>query len=79
MPSAVRGPQTLYDKVLESHIVDEKEDGTLLLYIGQSDTPQDEASAAKIDKCDRSTLSTRGHVTPSVRGLAQCEAEGPET
>lgn len=34
MPSAVKGPQTLYDKVLESHIVDEKEDGTILLYIG---------------------------------------------
>ncbi|KAL9092089.1 MAG: hypothetical protein Q9159_001088 [Coniocarpon cinnabarinum] len=33
MPGAVPGPQTLYDKVLSSHIVDEKDDGTLLLYI----------------------------------------------
>ncbi|CAH0043157.1 unnamed protein product [Clonostachys solani] len=33
MPSAVSAPQTLYDKVLRDHTVDEKEDGTLLLYI----------------------------------------------
>ncbi|SPO05857.1 probable 3-isopropylmalate dehydratase [Cephalotrichum gorgonifer] len=33
MPAAERAPQTLYDKVLGSHIVDEKLDGTLLLYI----------------------------------------------
>lgn len=34
MPGAVRGPRTLYDKVFEDHIVEEKEDGTCLLYIG---------------------------------------------
>lgn len=34
MPSAVKQPQTLYDKVLEDHIVEEKQDGTILLYIG---------------------------------------------
>lgn len=34
MPGSVRNPQTLYDKVLSKHIVDEKLDGTLLLYIG---------------------------------------------
>lgn len=34
MPSAVKKPSTLYDKVLDAHIVDEREDGTLLLYIG---------------------------------------------
>lgn len=34
MPSAVKPPRTLYDKVLEDHIVDEKDDGTILLYIG---------------------------------------------
>ncbi|KAJ4291894.1 3-isopropylmalate dehydratase [Kalmusia sp. IMI 367209] len=33
MPSAVKPPRTLYDKVFEDHIVDEKEDGTILLYI----------------------------------------------
>lgn len=36
MPSAVKSPQTLYDKVLEDHIVEEKEDGTILLYIGMA-------------------------------------------
>ena len=38
MPSAVKPPQTLYDKVFEDHIVEEKEDGTILLYIGMSVT-----------------------------------------
>lgn len=33
MPSAVKPAQTLYDKVFEHHIVDEKDDGTILLYI----------------------------------------------
>lgn len=33
MPSAAKVPQTLYDKVFEDHIVEEKEDGTVLLYI----------------------------------------------
>ncbi|KAK4999069.1 3-isopropylmalate dehydratase, partial [Elasticomyces elasticus] len=33
MPSAVRGPRTLYDKVFQDHIVDEQDDGTVLLYI----------------------------------------------
>jgi homoaconitase/3-isopropylmalate dehydratase large subunit len=36
MPSAVKPPQTLYDKVFEHHIVTEKDDGTILLYIGAS-------------------------------------------
>jgi hypothetical protein len=34
MPSAEKKPQTLYDKVFYDHIVDEKPDGTILLYIG---------------------------------------------
>ncbi|TPX13875.1 uncharacterized protein E0L32_005819 [Thyridium curvatum] len=33
MPGAITPPQTLYDKVLRDHIVDEKDDGTLLIYI----------------------------------------------
>lgn len=33
MPGAEGQPQTLYDKVLQAHIVDEKLDGTVLLYI----------------------------------------------
>jgi len=34
MPGADRKPKTLYDKVLDAHIVNEQEDGTILLYIG---------------------------------------------
>lgn len=34
MPVSVGTPQTLYDKVLSAHIVDEKLDGTVLIYIG---------------------------------------------
>lgn len=34
MPGAVPGPRTLYDKVFQDHIVDERDDGTILLYIG---------------------------------------------
>ncbi|TAQ84406.1 hypothetical protein B7494_g7276 [Chlorociboria aeruginascens] len=33
MPAAEGGPQTLYDKVFQDHIVDERLDGTILLYI----------------------------------------------
>lgn len=37
MPAAEgRQPQTLYDKVFQSHVVDERLDGTILLYIGMS-------------------------------------------
>jgi 3-isopropylmalate dehydratase len=36
MPAPVGTPQTLYDKVFSAHIVDEKLDGTILLYIGMS-------------------------------------------
>ncbi|KAK4999299.1 3-isopropylmalate dehydratase, partial [Cryomyces antarcticus] len=36
MPSVVRGPRTLYDKVFEDHIVHEQE-GSVLLYIGESE------------------------------------------
>lgn len=35
MPSAVQKPQTLYDKVFKDHIVNEQDDGTILLYIGK--------------------------------------------
>lgn len=35
MPSLVKSPQTLYDKVFQEHIVDERDDGTILLYIGE--------------------------------------------
>jgi len=38
MPGIVKPPQTLYDKVFRDHIVDEKDDGTILLYIGELHT-----------------------------------------
>ena len=34
MPSATPKPRTLYDKVTQDHIVNEQDDGTILLYIG---------------------------------------------
>lgn len=34
MPSAEKKPKTLYDKILDAHIVNEQDDGTILLYIG---------------------------------------------
>lgn len=36
MPGAEKRPKTLYDKVFDAHIVNEQEDGTVLLYIGKS-------------------------------------------
>jgi hypothetical protein len=34
MPGADKKPKTLYDKVFQDHIVNEQDDGTILLYIG---------------------------------------------
>lgn len=34
MPSTIPKPRTLYDKVFQDHIVHEKSDGTITLYIG---------------------------------------------
>ena len=42
MPSADKKPRTLYDKVFQDHIVDEKAEGTVLLYIGNSHMPSTE-------------------------------------
>jgi 3-isopropylmalate dehydratase len=39
MPSANIKPRTLYDKVFQDHIVDERGDGTILLYIGMFARP----------------------------------------
>jgi homoaconitase/3-isopropylmalate dehydratase large subunit len=35
MPAADKKPRTLYDKVFHDHIVNEQDDGTVLLYIGK--------------------------------------------
>lgn len=45
MPAADRKPKTLYDKVLDHHIVNEQDDGTILLYIGM-ETPHHESMRA---------------------------------
>ncbi len=39
MPGFLTRPRTLYDKVFKDHVVDEKEDGTILLYVGVSPHP----------------------------------------
>jgi 3-isopropylmalate dehydratase len=38
MPGIVKPAKTLYDKVFNDHVVDEKDDGTILLYIGKFPT-----------------------------------------
>lgn len=50
MPTAIKGPQTLYDKVLDAHIVDEKPDGTLLYFLSRSLTVEEVANA-KVTDC----------------------------
>ena len=49
MPSAIPKPQTLYDKVFKDHVVDERDDGTILLYIGGNGLPLDKAIAASTE------------------------------
>ena len=69
MPSADRKPRTLYDKVLQDHIVDERNDGTLLLYIG---------TIALVNRnfCDALILSIDRHlvheVTSPVSTVSSC-------
>ncbi|KAI1816929.1 aconitate hydratase [Poronia punctata] len=73
MPVAVKAPQTLYDKVLASHIVDEKPDGTILLYIDRHlvhevTSPQAfeglEKAGRKVRRTD-CTLATTDHNVPT--------------
>jgi len=59
MPSAVKPPRTLYDKVFEDHIVDEKDDGTILLYIG---TFADMYALALADKSKTGIWCTKSHL-----------------
>lgn len=46
MPSAIQKPRTLYDKVFQDHIVDERSDGTILLFIGRWHSWNEETSAS---------------------------------
>lgn len=63
MPVAEKAPQTLYDKVLQAHIVDEKLDGTILLYIGSYPPLRNHRTAHPA--CLRRHPSLRIILTPS--------------
>jgi len=74
MPVAERTPQTLYDKVFQAHIVDEKLDGTILLYIDRHlvhevTSPQAfeglEVAGRKVRRPD-CTLATTDHNVPTT-------------
>ncbi|KAK3897313.1 3-isopropylmalate dehydratase [Staphylotrichum tortipilum] len=74
MPAAERIPQTLYDKVFQAHIVDEKLDGTILLYIDRHlvhevTSPQAfeglEVAGRKVRRPD-CTLATTDHNVPTT-------------
>ncbi|KAI1819414.1 aconitate hydratase [Xylaria intraflava] len=73
MPVAEKTPQTLYDKVLAAHIVDEKLDGTILLYIDRHlihevTTPQAfeglKNAGRRVRRTD-CTLATTDHNVPT--------------
>ncbi|KAK2613765.1 hypothetical protein N8I77_000655 [Diaporthe amygdali] len=74
MPGAEGAPQTLYDKVLQAHVVDEKLDGTVLLYIDRHlvhevTSPQAfeglENASRKVRRPD-CTLATTDHNVPTT-------------
>ncbi|EFY86032.1 3-isopropylmalate dehydratase [Metarhizium acridum CQMa 102] len=62
MPGPERNPQTLYDKVLSNHIVDEKLDGTILLYIAFEGLKN---AGRKVRRPD-CTLATTDHNVPTT-------------
>ncbi|KAL9527363.1 3-isopropylmalate dehydratase [Sphaerulina musiva] len=74
MPGVVQGPSTLYDKVFAQHIVDEKPDGTVLLYIDRHlvhevTSPQAfeglKNAGRKVRRPDN-TLATTDHNVPTT-------------
>ncbi|KAK3318296.1 putative 3-isopropylmalate dehydratase [Apodospora peruviana] len=74
MPVADSTPQTLYDKVFQAHIVDEKLDGTILLYIDRHlvhevTSPQAfeglKTAGRKVRRPD-CTLATTDHNVPTT-------------
>ncbi|KKY24111.1 putative 3-isopropylmalate dehydratase [Phaeomoniella chlamydospora] len=74
MPAADRKPQTLYDKVFRDHIVDERDDGTVLLYIDRHlvhevTSPQAFEGLKNADRKVRRpdcTLATTDHNVPTT-------------
>ena len=73
MPVAEGAPRTLYDKVFQDHIVDERLDGTILLYIGKwliiSSEPQ-KKNELHLTSPSRQTFSPRSHFTCTILPLA---------
>ncbi|QUC21590.1 uncharacterized protein UV8b_05833 [Ustilaginoidea virens] len=74
MPGTGSNPQTLYDKVLSDHVVDEKLDGTILLYINRQllhevTSPQAFEGLKKAGRRVRRpdcTLATTDHNVPTT-------------
>lgn len=66
MPSAVAAPSTLYDKVLRDHTVDEKDDGTILLYIGALQLLLMNVVAVSLIKKSRPPPGARGDVSGKI-------------
>jgi hypothetical protein len=72
MPGLVKKAQTLYDKVFTDHIVDEKEDGTILLYIDRHlvhevTSPVSRAHSLPLTSLISSSKPSRGSRMPVVR------------
>ncbi|CCF35931.1 hypothetical protein CH063_07609, partial [Colletotrichum higginsianum] len=63
MPVAEGNPQTLYDKVLQAHVVDEKLDGTILLYIGKLEPVPTATNARSTDKITDSGLEMQTDIS----------------
>lgn len=71
MPGAVIGPRTLYDKVFQDHIVDEREGGSILLYIGTTKVALQRSTGA--DKENRQTSCPRSYLTGESNGAKEDE------
>ncbi|KAI9742929.1 MAG: 3-isopropylmalate dehydratase [Claussenomyces sp. TS43310] len=71
MPTAQDRPRTLYDKVFQDHIVDERLDGTILLYIAFEGLKNAGRKVRRLD-C---TLATTDHNVPtsSRKGMKNIE------
>jgi hypothetical protein len=52
MPGVIKPARTLYDKVFNDHIVNEAEDGTILLYIGMLLDPSERCLRHYLDSYD---------------------------
>lgn len=72
MPSTDHAPQTLYDKILAAHVVDQKLDGTILLYIGQHFSTAGCFGTGLTTPSQTATWSTKLllRFVPSLRALA---------